>query len=37
LRHIPSVGEQIMLSGYRFIVAESDGRSVTKVRVERIG
>jgi len=37
LRHIPTVGEEIMLSGYRFIVAESDGRSVTKIRVERIG
>jgi len=34
LRHIPREGEQIVESGYRFIVQESTERTVVKLRVE---
>jgi len=34
LRHIPRVGEEIVESGYRFIVQEATERSVVKLRVE---
>ncbi len=36
LRHIPSVGDQVVEQGYRLSVLEADERSVIKVRVERL-
>lgn len=36
LRHIPVTGEELLLKNYRFTVAESDGRSIIKLRAERI-
>jgi CBS domain containing-hemolysin-like protein len=36
LRHLPQQGESVVVSGYRFIVEETNGRVVSKVRVELV-
>jgi CBS domain containing-hemolysin-like protein len=36
LRHLPQQGESVVVSGYRFIVEETNGRVVIKVRVELV-
>ncbi|MGB2902475.1 MAG: hemolysin family protein [Candidatus Dechloromonas phosphoritropha] len=36
LRHIPAVGNEVVENGYRYTVAEADGRTATKVRIERV-
>ncbi len=36
LRHVPEIGERVHVNGYHLEVAEMDGPTITRVRIERL-
>ncbi len=36
LRHVPEIGERVQVRDYRLEVAEMDGPTITRVRIERL-